>query len=89
MLTIQWLVTNLFQSKNTRTTLNVDNPLGYGGAIAKAYAGLLASIYGENATSSFAPKNFKMTLGRCQPIFSGYGQQDSQEFFKFPCRWPT
>ena len=24
-----------------------------------------------------------MTLGRCQPIFSGYGQQDSQEFLSF------
>ena len=24
-----------------------------------------------------------MTLGRCQPVFSGYGQQDSQEFLSF------
>ena len=61
----------------------MDNPLGYNGAIAKAYAGLLASIYADSAASSFAPKNFKTTLSRCQPMFSGYGQQDSQEFLSF------
>ncbi len=63
--------------------LNTGNPLGYNGAIAKAYAGLLASIYDDSAVSSFAPKNFKVTLGKCQPLFSGYGQQDSQEFLSF------
>jgi len=41
----------------------------------------LTGIYGES--SSFAPRNFKNTLGRCQPLFSGYGQQDSQEFLSF------
>lgn len=33
--------------------------------------------------SSFAPRQFKGTLGRVQPLFSGYGQQDSQEFLSF------
>lgn len=63
--------------------INADNPLGHGGAIAKVYAGLLASVYDESAPTSFAPKNFKYQLGRAQPIFSGYGQQDSQEFLSF------
>lgn len=66
-----------------REEINSDNPLGHKGQIAKAYAGLLASIYDEHAVSAFAPKNFKYTLGREQPIFSGYGQQDSQEFLSF------
>ena len=50
--------------------------------IAKAYAGLLSSIY-EGNSSNFSPRNFKGVLGRCQPLFSGYGQQDSQEFLSF------
>lgn len=50
--------------------------------IAKAYAGLLSAIYDGNS-SNFTPRNFKTVLGRCQPLFSGYGQQDSQEFLSF------
>jgi ubiquitin carboxyl-terminal hydrolase 4/11/15 len=30
-----------------------------------------------------APRNFKQTIGRHAPSFSGYGQQDSQEFLGF------
>ena len=64
--------------------INADNPLGHNGSIAKAYAGLMSSIYSEDTVStSFAPRNFKQALGRAQPIFSGYGQQDSQEFLSF------
>ena len=51
--------------------------------MAKVYAGLLSQIYGVNGQSSFAPKNFKSTLGRVAAQFSGYGQQDSQEFLSF------
>lgn len=72
-----------FLSGKYKKEINSDNPLGHNGAIAKAYAGLMTSIYDENGISSFAPKNFKNTLGRAQPIFSGYGQQDSQEFLSF------
>jgi len=72
-----------FLANEFKRDINADNPLGHGGQIAKAYAGLLASIYDENGLSSFAPKNFKNTLGRAAPIFSGYGQQDSQEFLSF------
>lgn len=76
-------LTAYFLQTKYKEELNSDNPLGHGGAIAKAYAGLLASIYAEDATTSFAPKNFKFALGRAQPMFSGYGQQDSQEFLSF------
>ncbi|KAF2634783.1 UCH-domain-containing protein [Massarina eburnea CBS 473.64] len=72
-----------FLSNKYKKEINTDNPLGHHGNIARAYAGLMASIYDENGVSSFAPKNFKNTLGRAQPIFSGYGQQDSQEFLSF------
>ncbi|KAF2448699.1 UCH-domain-containing protein [Karstenula rhodostoma CBS 690.94] len=76
-------LTIYFLASEFKRDINSDNPLGHGGAIAKAYAGLIASIYDEGGQSSFAPKNFKNTLGRAAPIFSGYGQQDSQEFLSF------
>ncbi|KAF2875376.1 hypothetical protein BDV95DRAFT_565032 [Massariosphaeria phaeospora] len=66
-----------------KAEINADNPLGHGGTIAKTYASLLASIYSEDSISAFAPKVFKTALGRAQPLFSGYGQQDSQEFLSF------
>lgn len=69
-----------FLSNQWKQEINTDNPIGHNGAIAKVYAGLLNSIYDVNATSSFSPKNFKNALGRANSLFSGYGQQDSQEF---------
>jgi len=69
-----------FLSNKWRKEVNTDNPIGHKGAIAKVYAGLLGSIYDIGNTSSFAPKQFKQTLGRANSLFSGYGQQDSQEF---------
>jgi ubiquitin carboxyl-terminal hydrolase 4/11/15 len=72
-----------FLAGKYKKEINTDNPLGHNGNIARSYAGLMASMYDEAGLSSFSPKNFKNTLGRAQPIFSGYGQQDSQEFLSF------
>lgn len=63
--------------------LNPSNPLAHNGEVAKAYANLLRMIYDENGQSSFAPRQLKNTIGRYGPAFSGYGQQDSQEFLLF------
>lgn len=62
--------------------INNDNPLGHHGAMANVYAGVLKGIYDSNS-NVFGPQEFKRTLGRLQPMFSGYGQQDSQEFLSF------
>ena len=51
--------------------------------MARGYASLLADMYNENASSSFSPRQFKQTIGKYGPSFSGYGQQDSQEFLLF------
>ena len=40
-------------------------------------------IYNVNQISAFTPRNFKNTIGKCGPSFSGYQQQDSQEFLLF------
>jgi ubiquitin carboxyl-terminal hydrolase 4/11/15 len=69
-----------FLSHKWKEEVNADNPIGHKGAIAKVYAGLLGGIYDIGAASSFSPKNFKQTLGKANSLFSGYGQQDSQEF---------
>lgn len=69
-----------FLNNKWKEEINADNPIGHKGAIAKVYAGLLESIYSTGNASSFAPKNFKQTLGKANSLFSGYGQQDSQEF---------
>ena len=61
--------------------LNPSNPLGHHGNVAKAYAALLNSIY--STSSSFSPTQFKATIGKYGVNFSGYGQQDSQEFLLF------
>jgi ubiquitin carboxyl-terminal hydrolase 4/11/15 len=69
-----------FLNNKWKDEVNVDNPIGFKGVIAKSYAGLLSSIYGLDNSSSVSPKDFKLKLGRANPMFSGYGQQDSQEF---------
>lgn len=51
--------------------------------VAKAYASLLKEIFSPNAPYSFAPRSFKNVIGKYGPSFSGYQQQDSQEFLLF------
>ena len=63
--------------------MNPRNPLGHHGEVAKAYASLLRDLYGENSYSSFSPRHFKQIIGKYGPSFSGYAQQDSQEFLLF------
>jgi ubiquitin carboxyl-terminal hydrolase 4/11/15 len=40
-------------------------------------------MYSPNSLNSFAPRNFKNTIGKYGPSFSGWQQQDSQEFLLF------
>ncbi|KKY20807.1 putative ubiquitin c-terminal hydrolase [Phaeomoniella chlamydospora] len=63
--------------------LNPSNPLAHNGEVARAYGNFLLQIYGDSSQSSFAPRHMKQTIGKYGPNFSGYGQQDSQEFLLF------
>ncbi|MCJ1283811.1 CSN-associated deubiquitinating enzyme Ubp12 [Xylographa opegraphella] len=76
-------LTMYFLQDKWKDELNPRNPLAYNGEIAKAYASLLKELYNENSNSSFSPRNFKQIIGKYGPSFSGYGQQDSQEFLLF------
>ncbi|KAF9096175.1 CSN-associated deubiquitinating enzyme Ubp12 [Mortierella sp. AD031] len=65
-----------------RDELNLDNPLGMGGEVARAYANLIDKVW--NGTSKvFSPREFKQTIGRFAPSFTGYHQHDSQELLAF------
>lgn len=75
-------LTTYFLHDNFKRDLNPKNPLSHHGEVANAYGALLKKMYGENV-SSFSPNNFKTVIGRYGPNFSGYGQQDSQEFLLF------
>ncbi|OJJ31576.1 hypothetical protein ASPWEDRAFT_32201 [Aspergillus wentii DTO 134E9] len=76
-------LTHYFLNDVYKQDLNPSNPLAHNGEVAKSYANLLRMIYDEAGQSSFAPRQLKNTIGRYGPAFSGYGQQDSQEFLLF------
>ncbi|TVY17333.1 putative ubiquitin carboxyl-terminal hydrolase 12, partial [Lachnellula arida] len=76
-------LTKYFLSGAATNELNFENPLGNHGQVAEAYARLLAEIYKEPVPTSVTPRNFKNVIGKYAPSFSGYGQQDSQEFLGF------
>jgi len=64
--------------------LNLDNPLGMGGAIAEAFGSLLERIWARSgSTTSYFPREFKQALQKFAPQFSGYQQHDSQELVAF------
>ena len=75
-------LTKYFLSDGYKHELNFDNPLGMRGEIAKHYASLLSELW-AGEVSHVAPRSFKMQVGRFAPQFSGYQQQDSQEFLAF------
>ncbi|CCH63060.1 hypothetical protein TBLA_0J00600 [Henningerozyma blattae CBS 6284] len=74
--------------------INLDNPIGYQGNVANAFGKLIHKLFEERiidnesekssfSINSFSPTNFKSTVGYCNSMFSGYLQQDSQEFLAF------
>lgn len=75
-------LTKYFLTDEYADEVNKTNPLGYNGKVATTYGHLLKEIYSENR-GSVTPRDFKNTIGRCRSTFSGYGQQDSQEFLGF------
>ena len=77
-------LTEYFLAQVYKQELNESNPLGMQGQLARQYAYLIAALFNPEYTKpSLPPSEFKKTLGRFAPNFSGYGQQDSQEFLAF------
>lgn len=62
--------------------INVDNPIGTGGRLVKAYASLLKEIWTSRDTS-LGPWHFKRELGSFVPQFYGANQHDSHEVITY------
>jgi ubiquitin carboxyl-terminal hydrolase 4/11/15 len=75
-------LTTYFLQDQYKEHINRDNPLGMKGDIAEAYGELMHEMW-SGRTSSYAPKSLKHSVARYAPQFSGYAQQDSQEFMSF------
>lgn len=75
-------LTKWFLAGNYKTDLNRDNPLGMKGQVAEAYGELIQHLWSGTA-GSFAPRDFKYTIGRFNSSFSGYQQHDTQELLAF------
>ncbi|KAG5981926.1 hypothetical protein E4U55_002487 [Claviceps digitariae] len=75
-------LTKYFLTESHIKEINKTNVLGFEGRVASAYGSLLHEIY-EESRGSVSPRDFKATVGRCRPTFSGWSQQDSQEFLGF------
>lgn len=76
-------LTKYFLTHEAKKEINPDNPLSHNGDVAMAYSRLLDEIYKDPTPASVAPRHFKSIIGRYAPAFSGYGQQDTQEFLGF------
>ncbi|CAI4043458.1 putative ubiquitin-specific protease UBP12 SKDI_10G0240 [Saccharomyces kudriavzevii IFO 1802] len=68
--------------------INEENPLGYHGYVARAFSDLVQKLFHNKLSSmqrnaAFPPSMFKSTVGHFNSMFSGYMQQDSQEFLAF------
>ncbi|ETO34840.1 ubiquitin specific peptidase 4, partial [Reticulomyxa filosa] len=68
--------------------INKNNPLGWKGKVAQAWAQLLKDMF-SNEYKVLAPRDFKAAIGEVAPrcvyvcVFLGYSQQDSQELLSF------
>jgi ubiquitin carboxyl-terminal hydrolase 4/11/15 len=75
-------LTDYFLRREYLQHINRDNPLGMKGDVAQAYGDLIANMW-SGKISYYAPKALKQNVARYAPQFSGYSQQDSQEFMSF------
>ncbi|UJR36133.1 hypothetical protein I4U23_028867 [Adineta vaga] len=75
-------LTKYFFDDEYREHINRNNPLGMKGDVAQAYGELIHEMW-SGKTSYCAPKSLKHNVARYAPQFSGYAQQDSQEFMSF------
>lgn len=75
-------INQYFVNGSFKPEINESNPLGMGGKIASAFGNLMQEMWsGKN--SYVNPREFKYTIGKFAPQFSGYQQQDSQELIAY------
>ncbi|KAF6214829.1 hypothetical protein GE061_009572 [Apolygus lucorum] len=75
-------ITEYFLARRHLEELNKVNPLGMRGEIAVAFGNLIETMWsGKNLYER--PMQFKIQLGKFNPVFSGCQQHDSQELLTF------
>ena len=57
------------------------NPLAFKGDLVHAFASVMYRVWNEG--KPIVPRHFKATVGRVCEQFSGFDQQDAQEFLAF------
>lgn len=68
--------------KKFQADINRDNPLGFGGSLAIAFAIILRQLW-SGQRDSIEPSHLKTLLANRASQFSGYAQHDAQEFMAF------
>ncbi|GMS99276.1 hypothetical protein PENTCL1PPCAC_21451, partial [Pristionchus entomophagus] len=71
-------IAGYFISDRFLSDINEANPLGTGGRLARAYAGLVKATW-SGKHEFIIPRNFKRAIGKFAPLFSGFHRQDAQE----------
>ena len=67
-----------FTSEEYKDDINLENPLGYKGKLAKAYGNIMKMMWGDSGDVCI-PYGFKRIISEIKPQFAGYLQHDSQE----------
>eukprot|EP00708_Paratrimastix_pyriformis_P002027 GAFH01000765.1.p1 GENE.GAFH01000765.1~~GAFH01000765.1.p1 ORF type:complete len:982 (-),score=320.61 GAFH01000765.1:306-3251(-) len=75
-------LTNFFLADHYLADINTKNPLGLQGRMANAWAELVKSVW-SGESSTFAPRTLKAIISQFAHQFSGYQQQDAQEFLGY------
>ncbi len=76
-------LTDYFLGIQWEDEMNFGNALGHNGVMAAAYGRLLETLWYSNSSYVHDPSEFKHTVGRIMPMFSGFKQHDVQEFVAF------
>ena len=63
--------------------LNLDNPLGADGAMARAYAAFMHDMWSSHGPGAVTPRALKNVIARTNPDFAGVQQHDAQELLTF------
>jgi ubiquitin carboxyl-terminal hydrolase 4/11/15 len=75
-------LTKYFITKEYLKDINVDNPLGTHGELSTEYAKMIKNLWLGTETT-FSPNHLKKSIGKFQPMFSGYNQHDSGELITY------
>lgn len=75
-------LTEYFLNMHYTKEVNVNNPIGTKGKLAKNYAKFIKAMWCDD-DKVVIPDGIKNAVSIINPMFSGYAQHDSQEFFSF------